>query len=150
MKCREFWNEQAMTFFLSTACIGLAMGVIGVIFAPEQRFGYEAFFAPPIFGLLSTLLGVATYSRRELTPRQVMVRKALNLLLVELMIFALNYVNGAYQSGAAAAIAVAVSVLLIFIAVDLLHWLNDSRSAREFNRALECFQHKEREEDQKK
>lgn len=144
MKGKSIWFDFVMDFFLSTTGICIAMGVTGVIFAPEQRFGYEAFFSPPIFGLLSALLGMVTYSRKELTVKQVVARRALCLLLVEVMVFALNYWNGAYVSGPAVAVAVAVAVLIIFVTVNLVLWLNDSRSAREFNRELAEFRRRER------
>lgn len=145
MKSKGVWVDFVMDFFLSTTGICIAMGVTGVIFAPEQRFGYEAFFSPPIFGLLASFLGVVTYSRKELTFKQVVARRALYLLLLEVMVFALNYWNGAYTSGAAVAVAVAASVLVIFITVNLVLWLNDSRSAREFNRELAEFRRRETE-----
>lgn len=48
MKSKSIWFDFVMDFFLSTTGICIAMGVTGVIFALEQRFGYEAFF-PRLF-----------------------------------------------------------------------------------------------------
>lgn len=85
-----------------------------------------------------------TYSRKELTIKQVVARRALCLLLVEIMVFTLNYWNGAYAGGPAVAVAVAAAVLIIFVTVNLVLWLNDSRSARVFNRELAEFRRRER------
>ena len=50
-----FVKKIMMSFFISVTCISLAMGIIGLIFNPNTRFGYEAYFSPLIFGAIGVL-----------------------------------------------------------------------------------------------
>ena len=50
-----------LSFFIITACITIMEAVIGTIFMPGERFGFEAFFSPPLFGFLSALSSVVTF-----------------------------------------------------------------------------------------
>ena len=67
-----------LSFCIITACITLVNGILGCIFMPDIRFGYEAFFSPPLFGLLTALTGIITKSRRELSTGQTLSRLMLN------------------------------------------------------------------------
>lgn len=145
MENKNYFVDSILSFMISTSCIGFAMGILGVIFLPEQRFGYEAYFAPPVFGLLSSLLGLVVSSKKPLSSGQIIFRKGLHLLLIELAIFGINYSNAGFL-GFPITLSIALSVLIIYLAVSLLLWLNDVKSARAFNRELKKFQERNRAE----
>jgi hypothetical protein len=74
-------KEIAESYFISVTLINIAIYATGMIFRPEQKFGYEAFLSPLLFGLLTVLPTVIMYSPKELTIRQLLFRKAIQLLL---------------------------------------------------------------------
>lgn len=128
-----------MAFFVCTACITILEGVIGMLFFPELRFGYDAFFSPPIFGFFSVLFGLVTKSKKELSVKQMLFRMALHLNLIEILVFGLNYMSGMVFEPVAA-VVLALSIALIFAAVYLVMWINDRKSAVLFNEKLKLYQ----------
>lgn len=139
MKNRGLGIQFMLVFFIVTACITILSGILGMIFMPDVRFGYEAFLSPPIFGFLSALSGLVTKSRKELSVGQMLFREFLQLLLIEVMVFGVNYVFGTTFTWELN-ITLALSIAVIFILVYVIMWLNDQRSAVAFNAKLVEFQ----------
>lgn len=136
---KNFRMEFMMAFFVCTACICILEGILGMLFFPEQRFGYDAFFSPPLFGFLSVLCGIVTHSKRELSMREVVARRVVHLLLIELIVFGLNYAAGTIFS-TALGIVLALAIAVIFAAVYAVLYINDKRSAVLFNEELRKYQ----------
>ncbi|MDE6204411.1 MAG: hypothetical protein K2G19_13155, partial [Lachnospiraceae bacterium] len=87
MKRRDTLPEFVITFLVCTACITILEGVMGMLFFPEEKIGYDAFFSPPFFGFFSVLFGAVTNSKKELGIRQVLFRRLIHLLMIETMVF---------------------------------------------------------------
>lgn len=139
MKDKGFLVEFMMVFFIVTACITILSGVLGIIFLPDMRFGYEAFLSPPLFGFLSALSGLVTKSKKELSAGQMLLRQILQLLLIEIMVFGINYIYGTTFE-LKLNVTLAISIAVIFILVHIVLWINDRRSAVIFNKKLAEFQ----------
>lgn len=142
MHNRKSLTDFILSFCIITACITLVNGILGCIFMPDIRFGYEAFFSPPLFGLLTALTGIITRSRRELSTVQTLFRLVLQLLSIEAIVFGINYASG-HSFEAPLACALALCVAAIFVLVYLILWLNNQRIARQFNASLKEFQAKQ-------
>ena len=142
MKDKGILMEFLMAFFVCSTCIGILEGVLGMIFFPEDTFGYGAFFSPPLFGLLSVLLGGVTGSKRELEVKEILFRRAVHLVLIELMIFGANYASG-MRFHVFFSVVLAFSIAAIFVAAYAVMWLNDRKSAMEFNERLREYQEKQ-------
>lgn len=138
-KDKNFWTELVMAFFVTTAGICILEGMMGMLFFPEASLGYDAFFSPPLFGLFSVLFGLVNYSKKELTVRQVLLRRGIHLLLIEGLVFGLNYAAGVVFAPFVSAV-LAVSIAAVFIMVYAVLYLNDRRNAEGFNRQLKKFQ----------
>lgn len=138
---KERIREIAGSYFISVTLINIAIFATGMLFRPEQRFGYEAFLSPLIFGALTLIPTVIMYSRRELTVKQLLLRKGIQLLLdiviVVGAIFAGNEVNRETET---AALGVAASIVLVFGAVHGIEWLLERRTARDLTEQLVEFQ----------
>lgn len=139
MKGKHILSELVTAFFISTTLITLGSGILGSIYFKEASFGYESFLSPPIFGLLSSFFGLVSYSRKELSIAQAVLRKGIHLLLIEAMIFGLNYFSGVIFTPGFSVI-LAIFIMFIFIAVHVIVWLNDKWTANAFNKELELFQ----------
>lgn len=131
---REFVNA----FFICTACICILEGVLGMIFLPDVSMDYGAFFSPPLFGFFSALFGLVNYSKKELSVKQVIFRKCIHLLLIEGMVFGLNFLEGV-TFPPFMAVVLALSIALIFFLVHWLMYLNEKKSAEQFNAELRKF-----------
>lgn len=139
MKFKDILSELFLVFFIITACITILTGILGTLFFPDMQLGFDAFFSPPLFGFLSALTGLVTISSRELSVRQVMLRRLLQLLLIELIVFGVNYLAG-NSYGLLLNVVLALSIAVVYVVVYLVIWLNDWRSAKLFNEQLKRFQ----------
>lgn len=134
-----FVKKIMMSFFVSVACICTAMALIGVIFEPDTRFGYEAFLSPLIFGAVASLPSLVTYSKNELTLKQTAIRNIIHFILLEAVILSVLYFGGMLTS-ISMVVSLGVSIFMIDLAVNLVLWINDKRTAKEFNTALKRLQ----------
>ncbi|OPZ85461.1 MAG: hypothetical protein BWY74_03909 [Firmicutes bacterium ADurb.Bin419] len=134
-----FVTKIMMSFFVSITCICIAMALVGMIFEPNTRFGYEAFWSPPIFGMLATIPSLVTYSKKELSFKQTAIRNILHFLLLEVVILSTLYFGGLLTS-ISMIISLGISIFVIDLTVNLIVWINDKRVANEFNNALKKMQ----------
>lgn len=141
MKNKNIVIELVMVFFTCTSLITIGTGIIGTIYLKEASLSYSAFFGPPVIGFISSLLGFINYSKKELTVARIILRRGIHLLLIEGMIFGLNYLSGVTFT-LKFAIIIAVLIMLIFVLVHVIIWINDKRMSDIFNKELENFQKK--------
>lgn len=134
-----FVKKILITYFLVVAGITAATGIIGVIFAPDTTFGYEAFLSPFLFGFVGVLPSLVTYSKKELSAKQMFFRLVIHFMLLELLILLFASFTGLITSPDIA-ISLALSVLIIYLTVQLVMWFNDKRAATEMNTALKVLQ----------
>lgn len=133
------FSELLIDFCVCTTCITILEGTIGMLFFPEEQLSYGAFFSPPLFGAISVFLGLVTYSKKELSVKQVLLRRGIHLLLIEGMVFGLNYAAGVVFQPMVSAV-LAIGIALVFVTVYVIIWLNDRRSAELFNQKLKEYQ----------
>ena len=134
-------REIASSYFISVTFINIAIFFTGMLFRPEQRFGYEAFLSPLLFGLLTVIPTVIMYSKKELTIRQLIFRKAIQLIMdIVIVIGAIFAGNELNKGTVVAAIGVSVSIIIVFIAVHLIEWILEKRTAKELTEELATFQ----------
>lgn len=141
MKYKSKLIEELISFCICTTCITILEGVMGVLFFSDVLVDYGAFFSPPIFGALGVLLGVVTISKKELTVKQVLIRRTIHLLLIEIVVFGLNYLAGV-TFPPIVGITLALGIALVFIAVYFICWLDERRCANDFNQMLKSYQEK--------
>jgi hypothetical protein len=129
-----------VSYFLAVTGITAAIGIIGSVFAGDTSFGYQAFLSPFLFGLVAVVPSFVTYSRKELSVRQMICRLIIHLFLLEALILLFALITRLITS-ASVAISIFLAVLIIDVTVRLIHWLNDKRIAGELNKALREMQH---------
>lgn len=128
-----------LAFFITTACITILEGTLGTLLFPSQQFGYIAFLSPPLFALLTASSGLVMLSRKELSIRQVIVRRILQLIWIEAIVFGLNLIVG-IRFEPLVIVTLSLGVAAVFVTVNLMMWLNDRRIASNFNKKLRSMQ----------
>ncbi|MFA7660317.1 MAG: DUF3021 family protein [Anaerovoracaceae bacterium] len=139
MSIREFLRKRIMEYFIITTCVTAAIAILGLALEPTARLGYEALFSPLIFGLVSLVPSLVTYSRMELTFRQTLLRKMLYVFLLEVMLLLFGFWTGILHGFADARLFV-LTVLVVYLAVNLINWQFDKKDADEINKTLKSFQ----------
>ena len=141
MSVKEFLVKKLGLFFMLTTLITVAMVILGTRLDSAARFGYEGFLSPLIYAGCCVLPSLVTYSRRELKPRALIAREALQFVLTEAVVLALAFRSRAIDtSRPAVVLSLAGSVLVIYLLVFLFSWLVNSVQARQVNGQLQAFQ----------
>lgn len=132
------------SFFISVTLINAAMLILGKILAPSQTFGYEAFLYPLIYGFIGEIPTLLIRDKKELSVRQELVRKTMQMLL--LIVLLLAFMFGGQEITPelmAAAVGVSISVIIIFVLVNLILWWLDLKTARDLTKDLLLYQQKQ-------
>jgi len=134
----EYLKKVAVSFFIIVTLINIAMGILGLCFERDMKFGYEAFFVPIIYGLVSIIPMIVTYSKKELTVRQMIFRKIFHFILLEALLTYFAFLNKVVAVDLL--ISFMISVFIIAILVHIILWFLDNRKAKELSFELEEYQ----------
>ena len=141
MHGKEFMVDVIRTFFLVVTLINVVMLILGTQFAPDMRFGYDAFATPLIYGAAGTLPNIVMYSRRELKVKELMIRKIAQVILIEVIVlFVAFYGQSDFWKESKIIFSVAVSILIIYVIGCLIDWIQNSVTARQMTVDLMRFQ----------
>lgn len=138
---KEYIKEMARDFFVITTLVNFVIFLLGSIFQPEARFGYDAFLAPMIYAAFSLIPAAVTYSSRELSVKEMIVRKAVQLALIEIILFLLGFgLENMRTMKSLLLICVGISIAVVYVLVHLIEWLTESRKAMILTEELKVFQ----------
>ena len=138
---KERIREIASSYFISVTLINIAVFVTGMLFRPDEQFGYEAFLSPLLFGFLTVIPTFILYSAKELSIRQLLIRKAIQLLMDIVIVIAVIFLgNEMNRETIIAAIGVSVSIVVVFVAVHVIEWILAQRTAKQLTEELAEFQ----------
>lgn len=141
MHGREFILDCLRTFFSVVTLINLVMFVLGLYFMPENRFGYEAFAAPLIYGLAGTLPNLVMYSKRELKVGELIVRKVIQFILIEAFVLLAAFYDAGEQIRTTEIVgSTAVSIFVVYVLANLFDWLQNWLAAKHMTEELKKFQ----------
>ncbi len=135
------------SFFISVTLINAAMLVLGCLLRPQQRFGYEVFIYPLIYGLIGIIPAVIIRDGRELSVKQTLIRHVIQMMMTIALLLAFIFGGRSLDRELiVTAFFVAVSVVIIYAGVVIISWFLDKKAADKMTADLINFQQKRREE----
>ena len=141
MDLKQFFLQKLSLFFMLTTLITVAICVLGLSLDADARFGYDELLTPVRLAALCVVPTFVTFSRRELSPKKMKMRMALELLLIEVVVLGVSFTSPVIDTSQIAVVfAIAGSVLAIYVLARFLTWLHDSAEARRMNAELVRFQ----------
>ena len=141
MRGKDFWIDFVRTYFMIVTLITLVMCVVGQVVMPDQTFGYEAFTAPLIYALVGTVPNIVLYSKRELKVKELLVRKVLQLILIEVgVLFVALYGTSDDWWDSSFLLILAGSVLVVYVVGTVIAWVGELMSAKSLTNDLLEFQ----------
>ena len=141
MHGKEFILACLRSFFAIVTLVNVAVFVLGFTMDPERLFGYEVFLMPLIYGSLGILPNIVMYSKRELKIRELLVRKAIQLVLIEgLVLFAVFYGDKNMGEHIPSIISIGVCIFLIYVIVNVIDWFQNYNLAKNMTKDLLEFQ----------
>ncbi len=143
MSFKEHLKSVMSQFFVIATLINIATFILGEIFRPDDRFGYEAFLSPLIYAAFALIPMLCMYSKKELTVKQHIFRELLQLISIEIILifFGLG-AKSLEPENIALTASFALSILIIFVLVYVIAWLLDIKTARQINSDLRSFQNR--------
>ncbi len=136
---RETVRKLFEVFLACHFLISIALGTCGMILGPDAKLGYEAMFVPTLMALLCTLPTLLTLGAERLTAGRYALRKALQVLLTEIVVLPMVY-SSRRPGSVWEALLVASSVLAVFAGVTLILRLRSRMEADALNRQLARLQ----------
>lgn len=144
MSFKSFLKSICSTYFIIVTLVNLATFVMGSIYRPEERFGYDAFLVPLVYGFLGILPMCVMYSKREMTLVQVLIRKLLQLILLEGLLIGFVFGYGDFsKDNTVQMVSFAVTVLVVFLLVHVISFVLDVQQARQMTLDLLDYQNRE-------
>lgn len=141
MSGREFLKQIVTSFFVVVTLVTIAIGVLGNIFRPGQQFGYEAFFAPVLYGLLSMIPVAIMYSKKELTVKQLYIRKVLQLFSIELILYLGGYgFENIKTAPRSQTVAFGISIIIVYVVEDVISGIINTNDAKKLTKMLQQYQ----------
>ena len=137
MTIKEFLISRVQLFFLLTTLILAASAVIGAVIAPEEELHYYQLFSPMAFAGLCVLPTCVSFFRKEPTLGQFIIRKAIELILIECIIL---FIISPPDDGSIPAllfyVILGAVVLVIYILALLIMWLQKYRQSKKLTDQL--------------
>ncbi len=141
MHGKEFILACLRSFFAIVTLVNVAIFVLGFAMDPERLFGYEVFLMPLIYGAIGILPNIVMYSKRELRIKELLVRKVIQLVLIEgLVLFAVFYGNENLGNHIPSVISIGVCIFLIYVIVNVIDWFQNYNLAKNMTKDLLEFQ----------
>lgn len=139
MSLIDFSKKILMRFFIIVTGINVAIAVLGISFYPQQCLNYDAFFSPLIFAAAAVLPSYILYSKKELTFRQMLIRRILYFVLLEMVQLAIGALTG-YLNNFHIIAMLFLAVLGVYLFTSALSWVIDSKTAVDINKGLKKLQ----------
>ena len=141
MQGKELINDMIYTYFMLVTMILGVMTVLGMHFMPDVKFGYEAFGNPLIYAAFGTMPNIIMYAKKELTMKQFLIRKMIQLILVEVIVIAVAVPNEMIKEGKTeVVVSLAISILVVYILTHLIEWFQNYTVAKKMTEELLNFQ----------
>lgn len=145
---KEFAAYLMRTYSTLVTLVTVTVWITGSCFQPDMRFGFEAFASPLLYAGCGMLVSVVMYSKRTLTVKEVLIRKGIQFILLEVIIIFVGYGGIPVQTEEKIFVAtLAVSVFVIFVLVHLIIWMQDWLMAKKMTEDLLEFQKNVKEQE---
>ena len=134
-----FLKRNLRDYFIIVTGINVAMAILGLNMDSSRTFGYEAFFSPLIIGAVALLPSIVMYAKEELSLKQMLLRRALHLLVLELTITGFGYLAG-FFADLMIILPFVLTVFFVYIFTMVFGFILDRRTAMEINKGLKRLQ----------
>lgn len=145
MELKSILKKCMLDFLVIQAGITLAMGIIGCINPPSYGVSHYLFFMPFVYAFFCVLPSFVVYSTRELSIKEMLVRKVIHFFLIEVIVMMVSYMVGALDN-AYMCIAILLAVPVIYLAVNGIGYLFYRSEANIMTKKIQHLKQKELEE----
>ncbi len=138
MRLSDYIKRMIHTYFIVFAIIVITLTVLRQIFAPELGFELKDIYMYMVCAFVSVLPGFILYSGREISEKERRLRILLHFAALETVILTLANVMG-WVNGVQKTLFLGIQVLVIYLMVCLVFWLDNRQTANKINKKLELL-----------
>lgn len=137
MTFKEFIINRIQVFFFLVTMILLAQVVLGNIIEPDRVLYYKDFVGTFVMAGLCMLPTVVTYSKKELSLKQMIVRHIIQLVLIEGIMLTLAIIGIAPSPQKSLSVALIVTATAIIYALAIfLMWYRQYLESKKLTELL--------------
>ena len=147
MYMKDYWKDHLKeclrNYFIIVTGINLAIFILGMIFRPDQKLGYDAFLYPIVYGAITSIPNLLMVEKKEPTIKQAIFREIIGVILISAILLTTMFA-GMKITGELIVIGcgIVVSVICITVLVNVISWILDSKKAESLTNDLIAFQNK--------
>ncbi|MBQ6332551.1 MAG: hypothetical protein IJI34_07310 [Clostridia bacterium] len=143
MTVKDFIVSRIRLFFFLTVMILLAQSIVGTVAEPgvSLHIRYIDLLSPLYMAGLCTLPTVVTYSKKKLSIKQVLIRHAIQLVLIEGVIMLISFTSPSIDTKRPEVIfLIGGIVLVIYVLAVLMMWLGQVSESKKMTAQLHVLQ----------
>ncbi len=146
-KRKELLIHILRVYTLLVTLITILLIILGKLLDRDRVFSYEAFLSPLIYALIGTVAAIITRSDKELSVRNLIIRKVISLLLIEgaIIFLALNADTIPTEKSWVIP-GLALGILVVFVLTHIILYFIDRKEAEKLNTDLARYQEKQMHE----
>ena len=143
-KRKELLVHILRVYTLLVTLITILLIIMGKLLDRDRVFSYEAFLSPLIYALIGTVAAIITRSDKELSVRNLIIRKVISLLLIEgaIIFLALNADTIPTEKSWVIP-GLALGILAVFVLTHVILYFIDRKEAEKLNTDLARYQEKQ-------
>ena len=144
MELRSVLKKCILDFLMIQAGITLAIGVIGCIKTPELGVTHYSFFMPFVYAFFCVIPSLVIYSAKELSIKQMLVRKVIQFFLIELIVMLVSYMIGTLNNSFIC-IVILLAVAIVYVLVNVFEYLFCKSEADTMTKKIQHIKEKEQD-----
>ena len=143
-KRKELLIHALRVYTLLVTLITILLIILGKLLDRDRVFSYEAFLSPLLYALIGTVAAIITRSDKELSVRNLIIRKVISLLLIEgaIIFLALNADTIPTEKSWVIP-GLALGILAVFVLTHVILYFIDRKEAEKLNTDLARYQEKQ-------
>ena len=143
-KRKKLLIQALRLYTLLVTLITVLMMILGYLLDRDRVFGYDAFFSPLLYALIGTVAAMVTRSDKELSVRELIIRKVISLLLIEgaIILIALNADTIPTEKSWVLP-GLALGIFAVFVLSHIILYFIDKKEAEKINADLARYQEKQ-------
>ena len=141
MTFKDFIISRAQVFFFLVSMILLAQVSLGMMIEPQQALYYKDFIGTFAMAGACMLPTVVTYSKKELSLKQMLFRHAIQFVLIEaiMLTFAIVGIENSPEKWVSVLAISVVTAIIYFLAIFVM-WYKQYRESKILTELLKNFQ----------
>ena len=143
-KRKETFIRALRLYTLLVTLITVALMILGYLLDRDRVFGYEAFLSPLLYALIGTAATLVTRPGKELSVRNLIIRKVISLLLIEGAIILLALNSDTIPTDQSRVLpGLMLGILAVFLLTHIILYLADRKEAERLSADLARYQEKQ-------